>query len=124
LADEQGSVEVHADDRVDYVGVHFVKSLVSQYSRVVDEDVDLAERVERRLAGCRSAGRGGDGSQLTESWSMARSTVSIAWTTWTRCDSYYRSPTGRIVTQWPHSELDYARATWRLRPRGWLHTGS
>lgn len=43
-------------------------------------------------------------------------------TIWTRCDSYYRSPTGRIVTQWPHSELDYARATWRLRPRDWLHT--
>lgn len=36
---------------------------------------------------------------------------------WTRCDSYYRSPSGRIVTQWPHSEIDYARATWRLRPR-------
>lgn len=42
-------------------------------------------------------------------------------TIWTRCDSYYRSPTGRIVTQWPHSELDYARATWRLRPRDWRH---
>jgi cation diffusion facilitator CzcD-associated flavoprotein CzcO len=42
-------------------------------------------------------------------------------TIWTRCDSYYRSPTGRIVTQWPRSELDYARATWRLRPRDWLH---
>ena len=45
-------------------------------------------------------------------------------TIWTRCDSYYRSPTGRIVTQWPHSELDYARATWRLRPRDWLHNNS
>jgi cation diffusion facilitator CzcD-associated flavoprotein CzcO len=43
-------------------------------------------------------------------------------TIWTRCDSYYRSPTGRVVTQWPHSELDYARATWRLRPREWLHS--
>jgi cation diffusion facilitator CzcD-associated flavoprotein CzcO len=42
-------------------------------------------------------------------------------TIWTRCDSYYRSPTGRIVTQWPHSELDYAKATWRLRPQDWLH---
>ena len=38
-------------------------------------------------------------------------------TIWTRCDSYYRSPIGRIVTQWPHSKLDYARATWRLRRR-------
>jgi hypothetical protein len=42
-------------------------------------------------------------------------------TIWTRCDSYYRSPTGRIVTQWPHSELDYAKATWRLRSRDWHH---
>jgi cation diffusion facilitator CzcD-associated flavoprotein CzcO len=45
-------------------------------------------------------------------------------TIWTRCDSYYRSQSGRIVTQWPHSELDYARATWRLRPRDWLHSRS
>jgi cation diffusion facilitator CzcD-associated flavoprotein CzcO len=45
-------------------------------------------------------------------------------TIWTRCDSYYRSPSGRIVTQWPHSELDYARATWRLRPRDWHHMSS
>ncbi len=42
-------------------------------------------------------------------------------TIWRRCDSYYRSPSGRIVTQWPHSELDYARATWRLRQRDWHH---
>ncbi len=42
-------------------------------------------------------------------------------TIWTLCDSYYRSPTGRIVTQWPHSELDYAKATWRIRSRDWLH---
>jgi cation diffusion facilitator CzcD-associated flavoprotein CzcO len=39
---------------------------------------------------------------------------------WTQCDSYFRSPTGRIVTQWPHSELEYARRTWRLRPRDWI----
>ena len=44
-------------------------------------------------------------------------------TIWTRCDSYYRSPSGRIVTQWPHSELDYARATWRVRSGDWLHSG-
>ncbi len=42
-------------------------------------------------------------------------------TIWTQCDSYFRSPTGRIVTQWPYTELDYARRTWRLRPRDWLH---
>jgi len=41
-------------------------------------------------------------------------------TIWTRCDSYYRSPSGRIVTQWPHTELDYARRTRRLRRRDWI----
>lgn len=40
-------------------------------------------------------------------------------TIWTRCDSYFRSPTGRIVTQWPYTELEYARRTWRLRTRDW-----
>jgi cation diffusion facilitator CzcD-associated flavoprotein CzcO len=42
-------------------------------------------------------------------------------TIWTQCDSYFRSPTGRIVTQWPYTELEYARRTWRLRPRDWIH---
>jgi len=42
-------------------------------------------------------------------------------TIWTQCDSYFRSPSGRIVTQWPSTEWDYARATWRLRRRDWLH---
>jgi cation diffusion facilitator CzcD-associated flavoprotein CzcO len=45
-------------------------------------------------------------------------------TIWTQCDSYYLSPSGRIVTQWPHSELDYARATRRLRQRDWIHSRS
>jgi cation diffusion facilitator CzcD-associated flavoprotein CzcO len=42
-------------------------------------------------------------------------------TVWTLCDSYFRSPSGRIVTQWPYTELEYARRTWRLRPREWVH---
>ncbi|WP_082978428.1 NAD(P)/FAD-dependent oxidoreductase [Mycobacterium sp. 1081908.1] len=42
-------------------------------------------------------------------------------TVWTQCDSYFRSPSGRIVTQWPYTELDYARRTWRLRRRDWVH---
>ena len=42
-------------------------------------------------------------------------------TIWTQCDSYFRSPTGRIVTQWPYTELEYARRTWRMRPREWFH---
>lgn len=42
-------------------------------------------------------------------------------TVWTQCSSYFRSPTGRIVTQWPYTEVEYARRTWRLRPRDWIH---
>ena len=41
-------------------------------------------------------------------------------TIWTQCDSYFRSPSGRIVTQWPYTELDYARRTRRLRRRDWI----
>jgi cation diffusion facilitator CzcD-associated flavoprotein CzcO len=41
-------------------------------------------------------------------------------TIWTQCDSYFRSPSGRVVTQWPYTELEYARRTWRLRPRDWV----
>ncbi|OBI93614.1 flavin-containing monooxygenase [Mycobacterium asiaticum] len=40
---------------------------------------------------------------------------------WTQCDSYFRSPSGRVVTQWPYTELDYARRTWRIRSRDWVH---
>lgn len=46
----------------------------------------------------------------------------LARTIWTQCDSYFRSPTGRIVTQWPYTELEYARRTWRLRRRDWIQT--
>ncbi|OBA58097.1 monooxygenase [Mycobacterium sp. 1100029.7] len=50
-----------------------------------------------------------------------RLSVDLERTIWTQCDSYFRSPTGRIVTQWPYTELEYARRTWRLRPRDWIH---
>jgi cation diffusion facilitator CzcD-associated flavoprotein CzcO len=40
---------------------------------------------------------------------------------WTKCDSYFRSPSGRIVTQWPYAEVDYERATRRLRAEDWTH---
>ena len=42
-------------------------------------------------------------------------------TVWTQCGSYFRSPAGRIITQWPYTEVEYARRTWRLRPKGWIH---
>lgn len=40
---------------------------------------------------------------------------------WTQCDSYFRSPSGRVVTQWPYTELEYARRTWRVKPGDWAH---
>lgn len=42
-------------------------------------------------------------------------------TIWTQCASYFRSPSGRIVTQWPYTELEYARRTWRVHARDWAH---
>ncbi len=42
-------------------------------------------------------------------------------TVWMQCGSYFRSPAGRIITQWPYTEVEYARRTWRLRPKGWIH---
>jgi cation diffusion facilitator CzcD-associated flavoprotein CzcO len=72
----------------------------------------------------RIAGKGGfvDVHPDVERRYNDRIATELEQTIWTRCDSYYRSPTGRIVTQWPHSELDYARATWRLRPRDWVRS--
>jgi len=71
----------------------------------------------------RLAGRGGylDVRPDVEKRYNEKISADLEGTIWTRCDSYYRSPTGRIVTQWPHSELDYAKATWRIRSREWLH---
>jgi cation diffusion facilitator CzcD-associated flavoprotein CzcO len=71
----------------------------------------------------RLAGRGGylDLRPEVESRFNEQISADLEQTIWTQCDSYYRSPTGRIVTQWPHSELDYAKATWRIRSRDWLH---
>ena len=74
----------------------------------------------------RLARRGGyvDVRPEAESRFNAQISADLEQTIWTQCDSYFRSPTGRIVTQWPYSELDYARATWRLRARDWVHAGS
>jgi cation diffusion facilitator CzcD-associated flavoprotein CzcO len=83
-------------------GARLVASAVSRLARR-GGFVDVRPDVERRF-----------NDQISEN---------LEHTVWTRCDSYYRSPSGRIVTQWPHSELDYARATWRLRPRNWVHGG-
>lgn len=42
-------------------------------------------------------------------------------TVWSRCSSYFRSPSGRIVTQWPYTGWEYTRRTWRLHSGDWLH---
>ncbi len=42
--------------------------------------------------------------------------AAFAGTAWTRCDSWYRDDSGRIVTNWPHFMHQYARATERLDP--------
>jgi cation diffusion facilitator CzcD-associated flavoprotein CzcO len=71
----------------------------------------------------RVARRGGyvDVHPAAESHYNEQLSADLERTVWTQCDSYFRSPTGRIVTQWPYTELEYARRTWRLRPRDWLH---
>ncbi|CAM2907654.1 hypothetical protein X011_09940 [Mycobacterium tuberculosis variant microti OV254] len=40
-----------------------------------------------------------------------RLSLDLERTIWTQCDNYFRSPTCRIVTQWPYTELEYARRT-------------
>ena len=40
----------------------------------------------------------------------------FAGTAWTRCDSWYRDDSGRIVTNWPGYMNEYIRATSRLDP--------
>ncbi|MGQ0479591.1 MAG: flavin-containing monooxygenase [Pseudonocardia sp.] len=44
----------------------------------------------------------------------------FAGTAWTRCDSWYRTPDGRIVANWPGYMREYARATRRLDPREYV----
>ena len=41
----------------------------------------------------------------------------FAGTAWTRCDSWYRTPDGRIVANWPDYMRDYFERTRDLRPR-------
>lgn len=36
------------------------------------------------------------------------------------CNGYYRTPAGRVVTQWPHSMTDFRRRTERLDPADFL----
>jgi len=71
----------------------------------------------------RVARRGGyvDVRRDAEKHYNERLSADLERTIWTQCNSYFRSSTGRIVTQWPYTELEYARRTWRLRPGDWVH---
>ena len=40
----------------------------------------------------------------------------FAGTAWTRCDSWYRDDSGRIVTNWPGYMREYLEQTRRLDP--------
>lgn len=74
----------------------------------------------------RIARRGGylDVRPAAEARYNDRLSADLERTIWTQCTSYFRSPSGRIVTQWPYTELEYARRTWRLRSRDWQHRQS
>jgi hypothetical protein len=49
LADVESSLEVDVDHRLNHGVVHLVEGLVAQDARVVDQDVDTAERIDRGL---------------------------------------------------------------------------
>jgi cation diffusion facilitator CzcD-associated flavoprotein CzcO len=71
----------------------------------------------------RLARRGGSLEVTTEAQAAfnARMDAELERSVWTKCDSYFRSPSGRIVTQWPYAELDYERATRQLKDEDWIH---
>ena len=71
----------------------------------------------------RLARRGGSLEVSAEAQAQfnARIDAELETSVWTKCDSYFRSPSGRIVTQWPYAELEYARATERLQADDWIH---
>jgi cation diffusion facilitator CzcD-associated flavoprotein CzcO len=75
-------------------------------------------------AAVRSIAKGGgsiDVSPAAELRFNAEIDAELEQTVWTRCGSYFRAPNGRIVTQWPYTELEYARRTYRLHKADWVH---
>lgn len=84
----------------------------------------LEAAAELVLDAVRRVARGGGSLEVTAAAQArfnARIDAELDRSVWTKCDSYFRSPSGRIVTQWPYTELEYARATERLHDGDWLH---
>lgn len=52
-----------------------------------------------------------------------RALQALAGTAWTRCDSWYRNPDGRIVTQWPGYMREYIQRTRQFDPSQYTLTG-
>jgi cation diffusion facilitator CzcD-associated flavoprotein CzcO len=71
----------------------------------------------------RLARRGGSLEVTAEAQASfnARIDAELERSVWTKCDSYFRSPSGRIVTQWPYAEVEYERATRQLQAADWIH---
>lgn len=68
--------------------------------------------------------RGGGSLEVSaqaEAQFNARIDAELERSIWTRCDSYFRSRSGRIVTQWPYTELEYQRQTSALHGADWIH---
>ena len=57
----EGALQVHIEHGVEERGLHVLERLVPEDSGVVDDDVHLAERVDRRLHDGLAAFRGGHG---------------------------------------------------------------
>ena len=60
LGHVERATKVNVEHRVDEVGSHVVERLVAQDACVVDDDVDLAERIDRGLHDCGAAFGGGN----------------------------------------------------------------
>nr|WP_319444942.1 MULTISPECIES: NAD(P)/FAD-dependent oxidoreductase [unclassified Mycobacterium] len=85
---------------------------------ILEAAAELVLDAVRRLA---RAGGSLEVTAAAQARFNARIDAELDRSVWTKCDSYFRSPSGRIVTQWPYTELEYARATERLQDGDWLH---
>ena len=130
----RGGEDLHqrwGDDPMAYLGVavsgfpNFFMLYGPNTNQAGNSVVYVLEAGARLVAGAvrRLARRGGKIEVSAEAEERFNNDMAIDLerTVWTQCHSYFRSPTGRIVTQWPYTALDYSQATRRLRPGDWIH---